>query len=299
MQLEALNQKFAIDNKVKIVNGKGNLTKVCVETPMASAEIYLHGAHMTSFRQQNQERLWLSPIALFQTDKSIRGGIPICWPWFGPHSTNPNFPQHGFARTSSFTVESIEENSNGEIAIAFLLTSDEKTRMLFPYHFELRVKYQIGEKLGIEIDTRNTDEQAFSLSEAIHSYFKIEDIRQTHLTGLDTTVYIDKLTQQEKRQQGNLSFDGETDYVFSKSNSELLVEEAGKTTLRINQQDGDSTVVWNPWIDKAKTMGDFPDDGYFNMLCVEAANTGDNLIIKPGESHAITQQISFSASTSS
>ena len=289
--IELLDQGFGVSGKVKFSLGKGNLPKICIFTKKSSAEIYLHGAHLTSFKTLGRELIWLSPNAEFQNDKAIRGGVPICWPWFGKHPQNSTLPQHGFARLSNFEVSQAFEDELENIVIVLSLESGNKPLSMFPYQFRLEIKFVIGENLEVSLTTMNQGNESFRITEAIHTYFQVTDIRQTAVNGLDKVSYFDQLEQTSYTHAGNLFFIEETDNIFSSPEQPLQILEAGENIASINQHGANSTIIWNPWIDKSRQMRDFPNQGYLNMLCIEAANTDEGVLIQPGKQHTITQII--------
>lgn len=292
INIEKLAQQFNIPGKVSIVTGQGGLTKINAVTNSSTAEIYLHGAHLTSFQKDGKQLIWLSPNAEFLPQKAIRGGIPICWPWFGKKPDNPALPQHGFARISNFDILETNTDDEGNVSIVLSLESGDRPLSMFPYKFELRIKFVIGSQLSVSLTTYNRSDTSFKITEAIHTYFQVEDIRQTILSGLNGITHYDQLAGKDFTQAGEVFFMEETDAIYQKTENELLIKEAGKVSARIAQQNANSTVVWNPWVEKSKSMTDFPNEGYLNMLCVEAANTGEGIELPPGSSHTMTQVIS-------
>jgi len=287
-----LAERFNIPGKVTIGLGKGGQTKISINSKEFSAEIYLHGAHLTSYQKAGKEIIWLSPNAEFLPQKAIRGGIPICWPWFGKNPNDTTLPQHGFARISNFDIKEINEDEDGKISITLFLESGKRPLSMFPYRFTLEVKFIIGEQLRVSLTTYNESGSSFKITEAIHSYFQVEDIRQTVLSGLNGVKHFDQLTEKHFTQAGEAFFMEETDAIYENSEVTLQIKEAGNVSTNIAQNNANSTVVWNPWTEKSKGMADFPNEGYLNMLCVEAANTGLGIEILPGSSHTITQIIS-------
>ena len=295
--IDGLNHKFAIKNKIAFFAGENNWPVVKVNTDWSEALIHLNGAHLTSFvNSQGRELIWLSSLAKYQSGKAIRGGIPICWPWFGKNKSDAQLPQHGFARTSLFDVKSVEELPQGEVAVSLGLNDNQHTLSLWPFEFNLIVNFIIGRSLKVELATTNTGNKPITLSEAIHTYFYVDDIRETRLVGLEQCEYFDQLSSDSRVQQKPVEFSEETDRIYSASKSELLLESSSadkkqKRLVKVKQANANSTVIWNPWIEKSKGMADFPSMGYINMVCIEAANTRELINIAPGESHTISQEI--------
>ena len=293
--IDALNATFGLDGKIIFTENKG-LVKLSAQTQFSKLECYLHGAHITSFVMNNAEDLlWLSPLALFEKGKAIRGGIPICWPWFGKHPSSSSLQQHGFARNSIFDVKATKELENGDLQIALVLTANEATMKVWPYHFSLELHITAGMSLSIELVTHNLDSKVFSVTEAIHSYFNVRDISNISLNGLQGCTYYDQLVDNDFVQtELSCQFTRETDRIYQAPVNEILVLQDKATKIRIKQEHGNAVVVWNPWVEKSKSMSDFPDNGFKNMLCVEAANARYSVIeLAPGESHSIKQIISL------
>lgn len=290
---DELNKTFGLGGKIRFIT-ENKLIKFIATSKASVLEGYLQGAHITSFiPKDSSDVLWLSPIAKFEHGKAIRGGIPICWPWFGKHPVDTSFPQHGFARNSLFEVAQTAELNNGDLQIILSMQESEASLKLWPYKFKLNLIITFGASLSIELKTENTDSQTFTISEAIHSYFAIKDISTTQLQGLENTPYYDQLLESDTRQANSATkFDQEVDRIYRAPVNELFILREGLAKTRIQQVHGNTVVVWNPWLEKAKSMGDFPDNGFSQMLCIEAANTRyGSIILAPGEHHSITQII--------
>jgi D-hexose-6-phosphate mutarotase len=239
----------------------------------------------------------MSRESWYEDGRPIRGGVPVCWPWFGPHSSAPDLPSHGLARTRAWNVESIEQRSDGRIAVTFLLTSDEQTRQLWPYSFELRYDVVVGETLELTLRTRNPGKSQLTLSEALHSYFRVADVQRTYVEGLEHTRYIDKVDAASGlKEQGDepIAFEGEVDRPYLDTPSAVtLVDPELARRIIVRKRNSRSTVVWNPHIDKAARMEDFADDEWPTMVCLETANVHDNAVtVDPGQSHEMTAEIS-------
>ena len=247
----------------------------------ATAEIYLYGAHITSFKPKGEhDLLWLSEDVKFIVGKSIRGGVPLCWPWFGPHLSDSSKGPHGFARHLPWTLVSIESSSDKTV-VNFELTSDEQTLGLWNHHFKATVKITVSQSLTVEFTTENLGDTDMSISEALHTYFNIGSVDQVQIEGLDQVVYLDKVAGQEgeKVQAGDIDITSETDRVYINTNDTCLIKDSAlNRTIEVSKTGGMSTVVWNPWIDKAASMPDVANDGYKTMVCVETANAFDNIV---------------------
>lgn len=262
----------------------------------SDACIALHGAHVMSFTPKSHEPLlWLSDAAIYREGKAIRGGIPICWPWFGDHPDNC-LPAHGFARNQFWQLVSIVENIEKETVVTLTLSDSEMSRAIWPHKFTLEVTIAVGKSLSVSLKTVNKDEKPFSITSALHSYLNVGDIQKTEVFGLANVFYRDKLSNDQVfMQTGSLHFDRELDRIYGHSgDDEIRVSDSTNTReIVVGKSGSQSTVIWNPWIDKSSKMTDFEEGGYRHMLCVEAANTCDcNIVVEPGESHTLATIIS-------
>ena len=250
--------------------------------------IALQGGHLYHYQVRNKKPLlWLSGKSHFEGGKAIRGGIPLCWPWFGKHHADPALPHHGFARTSLF--ELLEDNEPDEYSteLVLQLQSSAQTLRLWPYHFKLLLHITIGPTLTVSLTTVNCDTRAFTITSALHSYFAVSDIGEVTVQGLDNAEFWDKLTNETKIQKGDIHIGGEVDRVYQETTGPLLLKDSNRI-IRIVSEGSSSAVVWNPWIDTSKRMADMQDDAYKTMLCIETANAlHDSRRLVPGEEHVL------------
>jgi len=293
-----LNRQFAIPNLVSFDAGKGGLTRIVIKSPAAEAEIYLHGAHVTRFDPKDQPPLlFLSALSHFEAGKAIRGGIPICFPWFGAKAGDSKAPAHGFARLTEWSVDSTTKTSAGA-TVVLNLTSTDKTKVLWPADFSAKYIVTIGEELTLSLAVTSTGNAPAKFEEALHTYLNVGDIDAISIAGLQDTIYLDKvnsgaLTPQEDEL---IRFAGETDRLYLNTQSTCTVHDPvlGRQ-IRIAKSGSNATVIWNPWIDKAKAMADFGDDEWPGMVCVETCNAADNAVaLAPGATHTMTAAISTS-----
>ena len=300
MNLEQLNNEFSLEidgNNLHFVEGKGGIPCITIENKHASAKISLQGAHILSWIPKgNEDVLWLSEEAKFAPGKSVRGGIPICWPWFGAHETNSNFPAHGFARTTNWQVLSTEALSDGHTRISFTTTPLTENTDMWPVDTTVQYQINIGKKLELELITHNNGTQAISIGQALHTYFNIGDISKTLLHGLDHCDYLDKPDNfKRKTQYGPVCIEEEVDRIYLDTASDCVIEDkALNRNIVIIKCGSHSTVVWNPWQEVAANMGDLGPDGYTKMLCVESCNASEDVItIQPGKAHQLWVQYSI------
>jgi glucose-6-phosphate 1-epimerase len=279
---------------VRRATGEGGLPCIFVETELASAQIYLHGAHVAHFQPRGQEPvLWMSAHSAFENSKPLRGGVPICFPWFGPRADDTSSPPHGFARLREWQLESTQ-SANADVTLRFALASDEETLAVWPHRFACEYSVSIGTALELSLRVTNTDEHAWSFEEALHTYFAVGDAREVSVSGLASTRYIDKTDEmREKKQDDDITFTGETDRAYLDTDADCtLTDPQLSRRIVVSKRGSQTTVVWNPWTKKAAAMPDFGDDEWPQMLCIETANALSNAVtLQPGESHTMTARI--------
>ena len=292
--LDDLNKHFSIDTNQHLIFkiGEGGIPVVEIENEFATAVISLQGAHILSWVPSGEEDvIWLSADATFAMGKSVRGGVPICWPWFGAHESEACLPAHGFARTILWTVKQTQALDNGETQILFQLDTselDENIQAMWPQATLAVYKITIGQTLTLELVSSNLSDEPLKLGQALHTYFNISDIEQTTVTGLEGKDYLDKTTGFERKTQiGEIIINQEVDRVYLQTADDVVVDDV-KRKVKIEKQGSLSTVVWNPWQKVADKMGDLGKEGYRHMLCIESSNAAEDVItIAPGESHTL------------
>jgi D-hexose-6-phosphate mutarotase len=291
-EIQNLTRQFGIAGKVSF-EMTGELAAARVKTPFAMATIALQGAHVLTWQPKGQQPvIWVSKQAKYAPGKSVRGGVPVCWPWFGPHAGNPQFPAHGFARTLPWALVASKELPDGRIRLEFELIKTEATQAQWPHASIVRNIVTVGEELEIELVTTNTGKASFELGQALHTYFVVGDIRNTTVAGLEGCEYLDKVGGGRKRQQGHVTFTQETDRIYLGTHGCAgILDPVMDRTILITSTGSRSTIVWNPWTEKAAKMGDFGDEGPWRMVCVETANAAEDVItLAAGETHRLAVQ---------
>ncbi len=285
----ALNARFGLSGRVIFREGPGGLAVAEVANSLGNATIALQGAHLMTWAPRGHKPvIWLSRAARFAPGKSIRGGVPICWPWFGPHASNAALPAHGFARTVPWEVIGAQTLADGATRLDFRLIQNDATRAPWPHATLLECHLSIGAALEIDLVTRNADRSAITIGDALHTYFEVSDVRRTTIRGLEGCPYLDKMDGGRRKQQsGAVTISAETDRIYLESSVDCLIDDPGfQRRIRIRKRGSRSTVVWNPWIEKSVKMGDFGENGYLNMVCVESTNAADDVVtIAPGGEH--------------
>ena len=296
MDIEALNDRFAIDGHVAFEAGPGGLAVARVANGLAEATVAINGAHVMSFQPRGCEPvLWMSASSRFEAGAPIRGGIPVCWPWFGPHPTDADKPAHGFARTSTWTVMETGTGDGGETVVRLGLVDNDRTRAMWDHAFALELIVTVAARLGVVLAVGNPGESPFTCGGALHSYFAVSDVADVAVAGLDGCTYIDKLDgAAEKVQDGPVTISAETDRVYVDTTADCVIDDRGLARrIRIAKRGSGTTVVWNPWSAKAARMPDFGDDEFPAMLCIETANAAaDTVTVPPGGHHFLQTVIS-------
>ncbi len=264
-----------------------------IENKSANAKIALQGAHLFHYQQHGKTPLlYLSDTSPFAQGKAIRGGIPVCWPWFGKHKTQRNFPQHGFARTTLWKCTEADEPDELCTKITLQLNGKEENSNLWPYKADLHLKILIADTLNLQLITTNHDSTSFTLSSALHSYFSVSDISNVIIAGLEDTPFLDTLTMERKWQKGKLLITEETDRVYQEVYHPIALHDVNRI-VTIDNIGSKSVVVWNPWVEKSSKICDLDNNGYKKMLCIETANAfNDARHINPGETHTLGMTIS-------
>jgi len=293
LDLQQLNDRFAIPGVAQILPGNDGQPKIRISSVAASAEIYLHGAHITSWIPAGaKEVLFLSSKAQYREGKAIRGGVPICFPWFNAKADDPKAPSHGLVRTKSWELESITHEGNA-IAVALSTTSDEATRKWWPHEFRAVQRITISSHLQMELIVTNTGAAPLTFQEALHTYYRVGNVRYVRLVGLDHLSYLDNTEGNvEKLQYGDNTFTQRIDNAYLNTEAELLLTDPTlNRRIHIGKQNSHNTVVWNPWAELAATMADLGDE-WPHFVCVEAANIRANAItLQPREQHTMTANI--------
>ncbi len=256
-----------------------------IKHPKCNGQIALHGAHVMSWCPEGAEEvLYLSPDAVYRQGKAIRGGIPLCWPWFNAHPTDSDLPSHGLVRNQFWELESTDVTDDGVVA---------KLRRDNGQWSALAI-ITIGSSLDVTLQSTNRAGDPLLVSGALHSYFSVGDVREVAIKGLEGTDYLDTVGDHTVRyQDGVIRIDQEVDRYYDSSGSVRLEDPLKKRTILIEKKASPSTVVWNPWIEKAEALSDLPNEHYLNFVCIEAAITNDRAVsVGKGETHSFSTRIS-------
>lgn len=277
------------------------LPAVCVSTEVASGLVFLQGAHVAAWEPAGHGPvIWMSENAVYAKGKALRGGIPICFPWFGAHPEHKQYPAHGFARTRDFSYKGARRTADGGSQLELVLVNDTQTETLFPYAFAARLRVTFGKTLGLELAISNTSQQSFAFEEALHSYFCVADVEQASVVGLQGASYADKVQGMARftESASELRLSGETDRVYDSTATCTIRDPKASRAIQVEKADSAATVLWNPWAEKAAQMSDLGADAWQRMLCVESANVGTSrILLGPGEMHILRVGLSVHMST--
>jgi glucose-6-phosphate 1-epimerase len=282
---------------INIVSGPADMPIIDIDTALATAKISVYGGHMLAYKPKQAEHdlFYLSDEAIYKQGKAIRGGVPLCWPWFGDDPAKIGRQAHGFARNVFWILDTCSVE-NDIATIVMSLKSSAKTRMWWPGDFHLKITITVGDTLNIKLSTENSGELASAISCAMHSYFRIGDISQVQVEGLDGIEYLDKTKSFEHFvQNGDITVGEETDRVYLHTpHTVKVIDKALNRVIEIDQHGAENMVVWNPW-DKAQALSDMPDSDYQHFICVETANAiANGTVVAPGSLHetSVTYRIS-------
>jgi len=278
--------------------GESGMIKVPFELQTATgrATVYHNGAHITEFQPAGQRPvLFLSSKSNWVAGKAIRGGIPIIFPWFGAKSGDPKAPMHGLARTAFWKIERVSGVQPESTELIMTLRNNPQANHLWPFDISLRYIIRIGKKLDLELQTINRADKPFTFEEAFHTYLAVSDVREISAHGLRGKTYIDKTDQMKRKREEHdpLRIVGETDRVYLNTAETVTLEDPGwNRRISIAKENSSTTVVWNPWIEKTRTMSDLAPDDWRNFICIETANAAENAItVAPGQTHSMSASI--------
>jgi glucose-6-phosphate 1-epimerase len=295
MQPESLKERFGIDGVLRFERGGGGLTRAVVTTPAATGHVYLHGAHVTHFQPgAGPPLLFTSARSAFGAGHAIRGGIPLIFPWFGPNPDDAKAPDHGFARTLPWSVDSVEA-ARESVALVLVLEPSDATRAAWPHAFHLRYRVSVGAALDVTLTVENRSSASLVFQEALHTYLHVGDVEAATVHGLEATTYIDKADGMARKVQAReaVRIRGLTDRVYLDTEAACVVADpVFHRQLRVEKHGSRTTVVWNPGAEKARTMGDLDPEAWRSMLCVETANAADNAVrLEPGQRHEMSTRL--------
>jgi glucose-6-phosphate 1-epimerase len=298
MNPEQLNATHGIAGNLRFITGHGGLDLIEIDNGKARALISPYAGQVLSFRRagEAQDLLFVSEHAYFQPGKSIKGGIPVCWPWFGPDPEGRGRPTHGFVRNRDWQVLGTAMQEDGSTSVRLGITPDDEIRALWHHPFALTLEITVGRSLELALCSFNPDTVPLTITQGLHSYFRVGDVSRAQVTGLEGKSYIDKMDGGAvKAQEGPVTVGGEVDRIYTGVDRDLVIDDpAFGRRIRIAAEGSASAVVWNPWAATAAAMADLGDEEYTGMLCVETTNAGPDAVrIIPGENYRLVARYSI------
>ena len=289
--LSGLNARFARPGAIAFdVSDLGGIVAQ-LQQGSSQATVALKGAQVLSYCPDgDNDVMWVSPVARLDGDRAVRGGIPVCWPWFGKHPTATDQPSHGYARTAYWTVTQTAATTDGP-EIRFELPRDANAQA--PDLAASVTVHLSQQSLRVRLETTNAGSTPVEITQALHSYFQISDIEDISVDGFDGTHFLDTLTGQTHQQVGHITFSAETDRIHANPDqSPSVLVDGSRTVTARHGQESYSCVVWTPWVEKARRLGDVPDESWRRFVCIETANAGADVLSLPaGATRGITVEI--------
>lgn len=301
IHLQLAKNKVGISAGVTQYEDEHGLQFLSVENSHTTATIALQGAHVMHWQPKSatQPVLWLSSNARYTEGRSIRGGIPICWPWFGAHPTDSSYCPHGFARVIPWKVLQTSILANGATRLLLEMTHTDVTKKQLSYDYRFVLAITVGHTLRLEMMTTNLASHPFMIGEAFHTYFNISDVDHIEITGLENLMFSDKVAGYQRNvQHGPIRFNGEFDRVYLNSRRDCVIHDTGyERKIRVTKSCSHTTIIWTPWGEKASQMGDMgAENEWRKMICLESANAMENSVtIYPNETHTMVSEYSLEA----
>jgi glucose-6-phosphate 1-epimerase len=280
-----------LDHHCRLTTGNGGLELIRIENGLAEAEIYLDGGHVAHYQPRRAAKpvLWTSAHSHWQQGEPIRGGVPVCWPWFGA-SGPADSPPHGIARIATWRWIDSAALTDGGTRVVLALEDSTASRRWWPHPFTLQLAVTVGHDLDLALRVRNQGQETVTWTGALHTYFAVSDVRQVQVEGLSERTFVDRMDGDARKvQHGPIAFEGETDRIYLDPGPvSRIVDPAWDRRIVIAKRGSGSTVVWNPWVAKSARMPDFGDEEWPEMCCVETARAADDACtLAPGEKHEL------------
>lgn len=290
-----LDRQFGIPGVAKVSEGNGAMPRVQITSSLCEGEMYLHGAHVTSWKPAGaNELIFLSTKSRWEEGQAIRGGIPVCFPWFRAKADDPKAPAHGVVRTKTWQLAGIVE-SRGQVTVTMFTESDERTRSWWPGEFRLVHRVTFGSELTLELACTNTGKTPFRFEEALHTYNRVADVHNVRVHGLDAVSFLDNTdSNKQKTQGGDVVVASQTDNAYLNTRNDVdLLDPNLHRRIRLKKSNSLTTVVWNPWREGAGGLRDLGDGEWTQFLCVEASNIMAFAVnLDPGQEHRVAATIS-------
>lgn len=258
---------------------------------------YDHGAQVAEWVHEGTPVVWVSDQAVYENGRSIRGGIPICWPWFASGPDGDIVPAHGFLRFTGWEhIESTESSVRWAITSEAVAAQPGAER--FPHAFRAEVTARLDDGLEVALTVHNTGDSPFDYEVALHTYLHVADIQMVTIDGLDGVDYWDKVTRSPATQKGSVRFTGHTDRIYDSPGPVTVHDPVLERTIVLESSGASHTVVWNPWEAAAAELSDMAVGSWRRMVCVEAAVIGaESIRLGVGERRTISQRIAVQSNS--
>lgn len=274
-QFDVEGVKFTTRDGVELIH---------IENKFAKATITTYGATVLSFIPDGQrDLLWVSNSAVYDGTKPVRGGVPVCWPWFGA-AAKKGGPAHGFVRNMVWQLEKVAQLESGETRVLLACRSNDETLKIWPHEFELKLCVQINSNLTITLTTVNMSEEAIEITEALHTYFSVANPVGMLIKGLEESTHLDKLVSNAPAeiQKEVLALNPPKDSVYLNQTANVVIVDADNSReIEIEKRHSQSSVVWNPGPEIVKGFADIDDQAWLEFACVESGNVLDNTVSVP------------------
>ncbi|KAA6456948.1 D-hexose-6-phosphate mutarotase [Acidobacteria bacterium AB60] len=294
--IDKLNARFGIAGVAQVTAGKGGFPVVRVTSSAATGEVSLYGAQVMRWKPAGgEEVLFLSEKSFWEAGRPIRGGIPVCFPWFADKADDPKAPKHGYVRTREWRLDSLSALDDGSVTLVCITENDGGTRALWPHEYCVAYRITLGLKLRLELTVINRGKSPMRFEEALHSYLRIGNVEAVTIAGLDGLSYLDKTDGfREKQQSGEIRITEQTDRIYLNAHGAVEVEDGGlRRRVRTEKVNSATTVVWNPWSEQTAKFADMGGEEWRQMVCVEASNVQAAAIqLDPGEEHTMRVTLS-------
>jgi glucose-6-phosphate 1-epimerase len=292
MDIDQLNIEYGIAGQLQFVKGNGGLPFILINNRSATALISVYAAQVLSFQpaKECEDLLFLSPKSYYEEGKAIRGGIPVCWPWFGSDPNDLDRPDHGFVRNGLWAILATEATTDLEMRVRLRFQETIQSESYWQQRFTLDLEISVGNTLTLKLITRNTGNQVFSITQALHSYLHVGNINQVQILGLEGSHYLDKLDNSvQKHQLGAVTVLEEVDRIYTGTQNELIIGDSSfNRQIRITSTSNKTTVVWNPGEQSSAKIPDLEPDDYQHFICVEAGNVDTDIVeISPGSEYSL------------
>jgi len=300
MRAAELASEFRIAGVVEFAETEHGLVKAQLSLGGMTGELFVQGAQVTGWQPHRQRPVvFISGNAVFAPGKAIRGGIPVVFPWFGPHPTSPAAPQHGFARTALWRLAEVERSGPDEVTMTLSLATDPSGSPFWPEAAAVTLAVSFGGELPLDLKIHNRSSHAIAFEEALHSYFAVSDIAGVSVSGLEECGFIDKTAGAQRCPPAlaPLTLAKETDSVYLDTPVICAIDDPGwRRRIAVAKSGAASTIVWTPWADKAAAMADLGADQWRGMICVETGNVADHQVrLTAGDVHRLSAHISVAA----